>query len=76
MQTPTSKPGEQDLGQQIGTDSVLRLFFLPEVPPQDLVFQRTQGPSALPGRVCVWLMAELWERALKILGRASPREQP
>lgn len=44
MQTPTSKPGEQDLGQQIGTDSALRLFFLPEVLPQDLVFQRAQGP--------------------------------
>lgn len=44
MQTPTSKPGEQDLGQRIGTDNDLRLFFLSEVLPQDLIFQKPEAP--------------------------------
>lgn len=65
MQTQTSEPGEQDLGQQTGTDGVPRLFFLPEVLPQDLVFGRAQGPSALPGRFRVWLMTGMREKALK-----------
>lgn len=78
MQTRTSEPGEQDLGQERGTKAVLRLLFLPESASPGSWLAETLRAQCPPRRILyVWLMASgLWERALKIHGRASSGEGP
>lgn len=52
MQTRISEPVEQ--GQEKGTNTIPRLFFLSESASPDLIFQRNCGPSDLPGEFCMF----------------------
>lgn len=63
MQTQTSEPGDQDLGQQIATKNILRLFFLPEGPSPGFLLPENLRAQCPPRRVLyVWLVVELWGR--------------
>lgn len=66
MRTRTSEPGEQDLGQERGTNTVPRLIFVPEsASPGSRLPENLRAQCPCRRVLYVWLMAAgLWERAL------------